>query len=83
MLKNFPIMLALWFMLSNPYYAENYAGIINTSLATCSLYTSSSCNFMDIAIAIAHAWTLLYASIMLHMQYCYEISVYEWFIIHT
>ena len=32
MLKNFPIMLALWFMLSSAYYAENYAGIIDTSL---------------------------------------------------
>ena len=34
MLKNFPIMLALCFMLSSPYYAENYAGIIDTSLAS-------------------------------------------------
>ena len=32
MLKNFPIMLALCFMLSSPYCAENYAGIIDTSL---------------------------------------------------
>ena len=32
MLKNFPIMLALCFMLSSLYYAENYAGIIDTSL---------------------------------------------------
>ena len=32
MLKNFPIMLALCFMLSSPYYAENYAGIIDISL---------------------------------------------------
>ena len=32
MLKNSPIMLALCFMLSSPYYAENYAGIIDTSL---------------------------------------------------
>ena len=32
MLKIFPIMLALCFMLSSPYYAENYAGIIDTSL---------------------------------------------------
>ena len=32
MLKNFPIMLALCFKLSSPYYAENYAGIIDTSL---------------------------------------------------
>ena len=28
------IMLALCFMLSTPYYAENYAGIIDTSLHT-------------------------------------------------
>ena len=32
MLKIFPIMLALCFMLSSLYYAENYAGIIDTSL---------------------------------------------------
>ena len=32
MLKNFPIMLALCFMLSSPYYAEYYAGIIDSSL---------------------------------------------------
>ena len=32
MLKNFPIMLALCFMLSSLYYAENYARIIDTSL---------------------------------------------------
>ena len=32
MLKSFPIMLALCFMLSSLYYAENYAGIINTGL---------------------------------------------------
>ena len=32
MLENFPIMLALCFMLSSPYYAENYAGIIDTNL---------------------------------------------------
>ena len=32
MLKNFSIMLALCFMLSSPHYAENYAGIIDTSL---------------------------------------------------
>ena len=31
-IKNFPIMLALCFMLSSPYYAENYAGIIDTGL---------------------------------------------------
>ena len=36
MLKKFPhyagIMLALCFMLCSPYYAENYAGIIDSSL---------------------------------------------------
>ena len=32
MLKNSPIMLALCFMLSSPYYAENYAGIIDAGL---------------------------------------------------
>ena len=30
MLKNFPSMLASCFMLSSPYYAENYASIIDT-----------------------------------------------------
>ena len=29
MLKIFPIMLALCFMLSSSYYTENYAGIID------------------------------------------------------
>ena len=33
MLKNTPIMLALCFMLSSAYYAENYAGIIDAGLA--------------------------------------------------
>ena len=32
MLKISPIMLALCFMLSSPYYAENYAGIIDAGL---------------------------------------------------
>ena len=32
MLKNSPNMLALCFMLFNPYYAENYAGIIDAGL---------------------------------------------------
>ena len=31
-LEGFPIMLALCFMLSSPYYAENDAGIINVAL---------------------------------------------------
>ena len=30
--EKFPIMLALCFMLSSPYHAENYAGIIDAGL---------------------------------------------------
>ena len=37
MLKNTPIMLALCFMLSSAYYAENYAGIIDAGLV-CTRY---------------------------------------------
>ena len=33
-------MLALCFMLSSPYYAENYAGIIDTSLLVDNLKTN-------------------------------------------
>ena len=39
MLKNFPITLALCFMLSSPYYAENYVGIIDTSLIWVTWFT--------------------------------------------
>ena len=38
MLKNSPIMLALCFMLSSPYYAENYAGIIYAGLLLADLF---------------------------------------------
>ena len=34
MLEIFPIMLALCFMFSSPYYADNYAGLIDAGLAT-------------------------------------------------
>ena len=39
MLKISPIMLALCFMLSSPYYAKNYAGIIDSSLGVSTPYT--------------------------------------------
>ena len=39
MLKNSPIMLALCFILSSPYYAQNYAGIIDAGLVPNILVT--------------------------------------------
>ena len=62
MLKNFPIMLALCFMLSSSYYAENYAGITNTSL----MLSLGRILISNLVVAnLAHVFTSKYDSTLL------------------
>ena len=54
-------MLALCFMLSSPYYAENYAGIIDISLSMClyvyTVYVSIlSMGLCILSIRLPYEW---------------------------
>ena len=51
MLKNFPIMLALCFMLSSPYYAENYADIIDSNLINVTLHHITNFPLCELPLA--------------------------------